>query len=280
VSAVRHAELAERLPGLLTSAEATRAAWVRRDDRTPLTLAAEVYQLTSAVLAQACEADLAWMTADRALVVAELAGDRLLTATSAHRLAEAFLVDDRVEQALHVATSAATALARRLGNAAPELVSVWGALHLLAALANAARQDRASALAHLKHARSAAGRAGEGRDDGHLGFGPSSVAVFEVAVAVELGDPSVALRRAGDVDPAPLTPEQRARLLIDIARASRQNGLPDDAVKSLLDAERSAPELIAVSSRAREVVRELLATGRGVRPDDLHGVAQRLGLVA
>lgn len=279
VSAARQSELAELLPGLLARAEAARAAWVRSDDRTSLTLAAETYQLTSALLSQACEPVLAWLAADRALVVAELSGDRLLTAASAFRLTEAFLTADRLEQALHVATATADALERRLENAAPELVSVWGALHLLAAVAAAGRQQREQALAHLDHAGTAARRVGEGRNDGHTGFGPAAVALHEVSVAVELGDPVRALRVATTVDTGPLAPEHLARLSIDVARAAAQHGRPDEAVTALLQAERLTPELVAASSRSREVVRELLATGSGAGIPELHPLAQRLGLM-
>jgi hypothetical protein len=61
---------------------------------------------------------------------------------------------------------------------------------------------------------------------------PANVELFEIAVAVELGDAGRALQTAEAVDTAGLSAERRARMLIDVARAHTQRRQVADAVTS------------------------------------------------
>jgi hypothetical protein len=63
-----------------------------------------------------------------------------------------------------------------------------------------------------------AARLGPGRNDYNTEFSPANVGLFEIAVAVELGDAGGALQTAEAVDTAGLSAERRARTLIDVAR--------------------------------------------------------------
>jgi transcriptional regulator with XRE-family HTH domain len=271
----RQTALADALPGLLERADLVRASWTRSDDRTGLTLAAETYQVTTAVLTQLGQTALAWIAADRAIVVAQMAGDRLQTAAGTFRLAHVFLAGDRLGEALQVASGYAEALEPRLGNASTELISLWGALHLVAAVAATKRQERARALTHLEQAESAAARTGAGRNDGHTEFSPVNVALHGVTVYVELGDPGTALRRADAIDVAALSLERRVQMLVDVARACTQLRLTSPATRALLDAEDLGPELVRSQGLVREVVRELMAVDRGA---ELQALAKRLGM--
>lgn len=56
------------------------------------------------------------------------------------------------------------------------------------------------AYGYLREARELGDQVGDGRNDYNTEFGPTNVALHEVAVAVDLGDAGVALRAAQTVD--------------------------------------------------------------------------------
>ena len=76
-------------------------------------------------------------------------------------------------------------------------------------------------------------------------FGPDSVRIHEVSVAVGLGDDHVgqALDVAGEwKPPAGLPAERRSGFYTELARAQLWSGLADDAFESLKVARRIAPQ--------------------------------------
>ena len=95
-------------------------------------------------------------------------------------------------------------------------------------------------------------------------FGPDSVRVHEVSVAVSLGDEHTG--RALDVarewkPPAGLPAERRSGFYIELARAQLWSGHPDHAFESLKVARRIAPQ----HTREHPWVREDAATLRRLK---------------
>jgi hypothetical protein len=88
------------------------------------------------------ETELVWIAAERSLPAVEHAESPLLMAASAYHLGHAFLRAAQVEQATDVTMTAARALEPSLATATPEHLSAWGALHLTALIAVAARTTR------------------------------------------------------------------------------------------------------------------------------------------
>ena len=82
--------------------------------------------------------------------------------------------------------------------------------------------------------------------------------LYEIAVAVELGDAGRALRAAAAVDTSGLSAERRARMLIDVARAHAQRRQVDEAVAALLQAEDITPEQVRGHDLVRQLVSDLL----------------------
>ncbi|WP_328903335.1 helix-turn-helix domain-containing protein [Streptomyces sp. NBC_00441] len=125
-----------------------------------------------------------------------------------------------------------------------EAVAARGALHMRAAVI-AGRADQGDAAeAHLTEARRLGDRVHEGVYQG-TAFGPDSVRIHEVSVAVSLGSEHV--QRAFDVarewkPPADLPAERRSGFYIELARAQLWGGLADDAFESLRVARRIAPQ--------------------------------------
>jgi hypothetical protein len=124
------------------------------------------------------------------------------------RMAHVFLALGQIDQAHHVATSTAQALEPKITpGAEPEVLSLYGALHLVLAVAAARDNKRGEAHQHLETARKIAGQLGGDRDD----FGPTNVAIHAVNVAVELGDAGQAIELGQQVTAASLSPERQAR---------------------------------------------------------------------
>ncbi len=280
VHASRYQELNEALPALLVVMEAAPRRLEGDDSSAAFALLAELHQATAGLLAKLGAMDLAWMAAERAYLAAERSGDPLLAAVSDFRLAHAFLSAGRSAQAQRVATVAAAALeTAAAADSPPPLLSVWGALNLVAAIIASRQGDRDLALEHLGKAETAAGWIGEDRNDYHTEFGPTNVALHQVAVSVELGDAGEALRRAADVDPSPLSLERRARFLIEVARAHAQRRRAPEAVRALKEAEGYAPEQVRSHHYVREMVRDLLRGERRSVNPELRKLAQRVGVL-
>jgi transcriptional regulator with XRE-family HTH domain len=272
----RYGQLAEVLAELLPGLEA--AARIA-----PLSLQPDVHELT-AISYQACAAALAklsepmasWVAADRAMAAAEKAGNLLLAAAGAHRLASVFLDARQYRLAEETARTALTALhtLAELGDC--DAVSLCGGLTLQRAVVAARTRHPSAAFGHLAKARQLASQLGGEQADGLPEFGPEYVALYEIAVSVDLGDAGHALRVAASVNAATLPPGRHARMLIDVARAYALRRQVDAATNALLRAEVLGPCRIRDWDLACQVIRELL-TMRDPAPIALVCLAARMG---
>ncbi|MFJ4472888.1 helix-turn-helix domain-containing protein [Streptomyces sp. NPDC089424] len=169
------------------------------------------------------------------------ADDPLLAASVAYVRAETFF-------AARAHSAGLRALERSL-DAAPApstsaAIAAKGALHMRAAVMAGRAGDGSSAVTHLREARALAARLSEGIYCG-TAFGPDSVNVHEVSVAVSLGGAHVA--RALDIaavwrPPGDMPAERRSGFYIELARAQLWSGLSDDAFASLKQARHIAPQ--------------------------------------
>ncbi|MGH3801885.1 MAG: helix-turn-helix domain-containing protein [Pseudonocardiaceae bacterium] len=277
--ASQYGALAVLLVPLLADLE--RSARLARDrQRTEVArLLTRAYQAAAATFARQDEADASWLAADRATRWAEDAGDPLGAVAGGFRMGHAFITLRRLDQAEHVATQAITALApvARAPNRGPEVLSLYGAMHLLLAVVYAREGDRSGTRRVIAEARKIASIIGVDRNDYNTEFGPTNVELHAVSTAVDLGDAGEAIDLANGIDASGLSPERQARLLIDLARAHAQRRHIGEAVSALLEAERLTPEQVQHHSLVRQVVHDLLSlAGRRATPD-LLDLARRIG---
>ncbi len=179
------------------------------------------------------------------------AGDPLLDAAVAYVRTETFFAARAhgpglraLERALDAVPPPATAMA----------TAARGALHMRAAVIAARVRDADRAGVHLESARELADRVREGVYQG-TAFGPDSVRVHEVSVAVGLGDENVerALHRTKSWTPPPaMGAERRSGFYIELARAQLWAGRPDEAFTSLGTARSIAPQHTREHPWARE----------------------------
>jgi len=243
-------------------------------------LLTDTYQAAAAALSKLGEADAAWIAADRAAFTAERIGEPLTVAASMFRMAHVFLSLGQIAQAQQVANTTSQAL-QPLIDAEPtkEALSLFGAFHLVLAIASARENDRNEAHSHLDTARDIARKLNEDRNDYDTEFGPSNVTIHAVGVAVELGDAGHALELASEVNIDGLSSERRSRYLIDLAAAHAMRRQLGEALRDLQEAEQLAPEQTRTHRLARDVTRDLLQLS-GLRPrPELRELAERFGIL-
>lgn len=274
--ASRYPELADLLADLLPGLAAAVRKFPGADQADGYELMAVAYQSCSAALARLGEAEAAWIAADRAMAAAERAGNLLLMAASAQRLAAVFVSAGRYALAEETARTTISALRGRARLGDLDAVALCGGLILLRAVVAARDGRQAAAYLQLARARQLAWRLGPDRSGVAPEFGPDYVALYEIAVSVDLGDAGQALRVAAATDLTSLSPGRQARLLIDVARAFTLCEQPGDALGALLRAESIRPGYLRDSDRARRVVTDLRDLD-GPAPAGLADLAARLG---
>jgi tetratricopeptide (TPR) repeat protein len=272
-----YADLAELLEELVPRLEsATRS--VPDSDRPELfRLLAVMYHTCSGALANMGEPEAAWIAVDRAVVAAERANDPLLMAAGEFRLSLVFLGARHFEQAAQVSGSAADALGPLSESGQVEAVALRGALTLQRAVAAARLNLADEAYGYLREAREMGERVGDGRNDYNTEFGPTNVALHEVAVAVDLGDAGVAMRAAQTVDASGLSAERQTRFQIDVARAYAQRRQVGDAVTALLSARELSPELVRALPLVKQLTADLLTMSQPPS-EELRALAGELGV--
>ncbi len=242
-------------------------------------LLTRAYQAAAATFARQDEADASWLAADRAIRWAEDAGDPFGAVAGGFRMGHAFITLRRLDQAEYVATQAIAAI-RPLTTApdcAPEVLSLYGAMHLLLAVVYAREGDRSGTRRAIAEARRIACVIGADRNDYNTEFGPTNVELHAVSTAVDLGDAGEAIDLARGIDARGLSTERQSRLLIDLARAHVQRRHIGEAVSALLEAERLTPEQVLHHRLVRQIVHDLLSlAGRRATPS-LLDLARRIG---
>jgi tetratricopeptide (TPR) repeat protein len=271
----RYTELTELLGSLVPDLE-TAARTVPDDQRAgAFELLATAYQACSAALAKIGETDAAWIAADRAMAAAERADNPMLVAAGAFRLVFVFIAAHHYDQAEETARTAAAALRRKADDGDPQAMSLWGGLTLQRAVITARINDADTAYSELEQARQVADRLGENRNEFNTEFGPTNVHLYEISVAVDLGDAGRALRAAANVDMTGLSAERQGRTLLDVARAHTQRRQVSEAVATLIQAEGIAPELVRGHDLTRQLVSDLL-TMQDPPSRELRELAERL----
>jgi transcriptional regulator with XRE-family HTH domain len=160
-------------------------------------------------------------------------------------------------------------------------LAIAGSMHLRAAIMAARDANRRNdAWDYLAQA----GEAGQriGGDTNHYGliFGPTNVKIHAVAVAIELDDADEAIRRSEGFKPANAIPGERSsHHYIDLARAQLVTGLPQHALRSLMTAEKLAPQHTRNHPMARETVTGLVRAHTRI-PEPLRSMSRRMGVAA
>src|SRR5439155_23658559 len=116
------------LPGLLRDAQDAVAQCAGDQRAGAQTALSQAYQVTASALWKMKEIDLAWLAAERALVLAEDVGDPLLVSDAARRVAQGLMATNHGEQALSLLRADIDRLEPGIATASAEYLSLYGML--------------------------------------------------------------------------------------------------------------------------------------------------------
>jgi transcriptional regulator with XRE-family HTH domain len=272
----RYGFVTRRLPELVRDAQAAVAGYEGHQQEQALALLGLTYQAATVLLTKLGETDLAWISAERGFQAAQRSGDIVIIGSLFRSVAHALLSTGRYHEATQLVRDGAAFLHPGLGNGSPEYLSVYGTLFLVGSLAAAREEDRPSAQDFLREADETASRLGQ--DGNHLwtAFGPTNVAIHRVASAMDLGDVQVAVDLGPRIDTSNLPVERRVRHAMETARALSAWNRTNEALTTLLAAERLAPEQVRHHALSRRLVQNWMRRGRSRPSFELAALAQRV----
>lgn len=241
-------------------------------------LLALTYQAVAVTLTKFGEHDLAWIAAERGLTHAELADDPVVRVSLMRAVTHSMLSTGRYHSAVAFTHDAANFACDALDLDQPDSQSVYGALFLAGAMAAARDDDRSTTQTFLREASDVAAQLHT--DANHLwtAFGPTNVAMHAVSTAVELGDIQTAVDLGPTVNTADLPTERRTRHALEVARALSAWNRRDQALDTLLEAERHAPEQVRCHFITRKLLTDWIRTSKTKPSWPLSQLAHRMHL--
>ncbi|GIJ30127.1 hypothetical protein Vqi01_52890 [Micromonospora qiuiae] len=277
--------VARLLPDVLTQAMALSSSASGIHRSSAFRLLAAAYIAASKLAAKVGDSETTLLTADRASTAAHLAGDQALAAVAAYQAACGLMRQPgRTADAEQVVQTSIDALGSARPVSDPDLLSVHGALLLLAAVIAGGQGDAKQAGQLLARAEGLATTLGTDRNRLWTGFGPTNVVIHAVSVAVQAGNADQAIQIGTRLDASRLPTVlvgRRAQVHVDLAAAALMlSGDRSVSVLHLLEAERVAAEMVHANAQARTILLDLLAKERRIATPGLRPLAERAGLLA
>jgi DNA-binding XRE family transcriptional regulator len=246
--ASQYLSLATELPALMSahlrafhaSAGPRRAEFAR--------LLTQVFRAADAIADKFALHDLSARIIGMMAAIATESGDEATVAAAAYVRAEVFFANEDWETGRRMLERAAGSLP---SVATAPLAAAYGALHMRAAVLAARARCPDRAADHITEAASVAAHTPDGIYTG-TAFGPTSVRIHQVSLAVDSGRPDQALGLATDwVPPLDVPAERRSHFFVDLADASAACGRLDEALKALQVARRIAPQHVRFHPQVR-----------------------------
>lgn len=264
------------LPGLITTAQALEESAAGADATRCWSVSARIHHLSASSLAKVGEAELSWMSAERAMSAGEQSGDPLSLASAARAGTHALLAVGRFDDAVSLGQTAAQWLSTQLLDNDPSALSIIGMLYLRTATAAARRQDRGTTEELLRSAAVAGRRLGRDANYWQTSFGPTNVQLHRLSARLDLGDVLYVVENAPNVDTSALPVERSVAHRVDLARAYSYARRDTDALDQLLSAEKAAPQIVRHSATVRDTVKSLHRRGHTTGTNAaLIGLAER-----
>ncbi|MFI1357439.1 helix-turn-helix domain-containing protein [Streptomyces sp. NPDC020898] len=280
----RFTRAAETMPDLVADIEhalrAARAGTDAVERRAVLRAAADLYCLLRSYLRRTGRVDLAILAADRAMRAAEDADDPLRIAAAQWNLGHVLLAANQAVEAEELALRAAeqVAVAQK---SETDRAAMGGALQLVAVVAAARRRRWWEARERLtKYAAPAARAVSDSSNVGWTVFGPTNIALHAVSIEMEAGETGEALHTADAIDTSGL-PSLEREFTFGLEVAACHSQRRDDAavLLALLRLEAIAPEDLARTPLARQMVLTVIRRARTMHARQAEQLAVRIGLV-
>jgi DNA-binding XRE family transcriptional regulator len=283
-SGTRFTDAAETLPALVADAEhAARVARASTDEaerRAVLRAAADLYCLLRSYLRRTGRVDLATIAADRAKRAAEDADDPLRIAAAQWNLGHVLLAAGQPAEAEELALRAVEQV-ETTTMPETEQAAMAGALQLVAVVGAARRRRWWEARDRLtQHAAKAARRVPDDSNVAWTVFGPTNVALHALSIDMEAGETGEALHTADAIDTSSLPSLEREFTFgLEVAACHSQRRDDAAALLALRDLELLAPEDLARTPLARQLVLTVIRRARAMHARQAEQMAERIGLV-
>lgn len=274
-------EVGALLPDLIRDAHACIRAHRGDDRRAAHAATADLYRLVQRLLAHICEPELYWLALDRARAHSEEADSPVSLALAAWSTAIGQRAAGFAEEAVQTDEAGMALLRDLLEDGSAEVLGVYGALNLQAAISCGLDGRSGDAERYLTEADRTAGRLPVGYTHTPSAFDASNVAIHGVSVGVGLLTPGEALRRSESITPEAVgSLERRSRLLLDIAAGHHQKHETAAGVHYLSAACKVSPEGVRYVPFARALARDLSRAASGPLKADAAALAEVVGVAA
>ncbi|MFE2940240.1 helix-turn-helix domain-containing protein [Streptomyces sp. NPDC059255] len=274
-------EVGALLPDLIKDAHACVRAHHGDDRRAAHAVTADLYRLVQRLLAHICEPELYWLALDRGRAHSEEADSPVALALAAWSTAIGQRAAGFAEEAVQTDEAGMALLRDLLEDGAAEVLGVYGALNLQAAISCGLEGRSGDAERYLAEADRTASRLPAGYTHGPSAFDASNVAIHSVSVGVGLLTPGEALRRSEHLTPESVgSLERRSRLLLDIAAGHHQKHETAASVHYLSAAHRVSPEGVRYVPFARGLAGDLAKAASGPLKADAVALAEAVGVAA
>jgi hypothetical protein len=235
----QYAKLAALLPGLITGLTATALNSSGHEQEQAFGLLALAYRAADAIADKHGRHDMSGRATELIRWAAARSTDPQLEMMSTYVRAELFFSGQHARSGLRMIDSV-TPPPPPAGDV--PLLAMRGALCMRAAVLAARSGMPGEAADRMTEAQAIARQVTDGVYHG-TAFGPGSVRIHELALAVEAGDVGRAVKLAGQWQPPGALPaERRSHFHIEAARAYCWAGNRDQAVTALWQARRAAPQ--------------------------------------
>jgi hypothetical protein len=257
--------VAEGLPALIG---ATTSGTVLAEDEgsRQRLLAAQGWSfvLAAKVATKFDDAPTARLAADRAVTAATYSASPVLKGAATYQLACALEAGGEPSHAEQIAAIGVDNLGR-VSERDPALISVCGALLLIAAIAASTRGDAAASGRYVADAQRLAEGLGADCNYAWTGFGPTNVRTHALAAAVRLDQPDRAVEIADQIDIdrfAPGLVGRRCQVHLEAAIAHARQGQDNDAVARLIRIEGMGRQVLRYNQQAQRLIVDLIQRGR------------------
>jgi transcriptional regulator with XRE-family HTH domain len=259
----QYAKLAGLLPGLITDLTAIALNSAGHEQEQAFGLLSLAYRAADAIADKHGRHDMSGRATELIRWAAARSADPQLEMMSTYVRAELFFSGQHARSGLRMIDSV-TAAAPPVGEV--PLLAMRGALCMRAAVLAARGGENGEACDRMTEAQAIARQVPEGVYHG-TAFGPDSVRVHELALAVEAGDAGHAVKLAGQWQPPCALPaERRSHFHIEAARAYCWAGNRDQAVTALWEARRAAPQHARCNPAVIETISVLIRGSRKPPP--------------
>lgn len=223
--------------------------------------------------------DLGWSAVQRELVAAERAESPILQAAARWDLCGVWLHEGELGAARDMAVRALDDLEPHMASAGVPVQSLWGAMHLRAAVAWSRLWDRTEAESHLAEARRVANDLPTDGNVFQTQFNAVNAEIHSVEVSLELGHPRDVVSRSELVDVVHIASgERQSHFWVCTAAGQMMNGKVGPAADAILRADAIAPQHVRNRPIARNLVDDLRSSDRHSRAEEVRRLAGRMKL--